>query len=112
MMAQEGKITSFVDARKQMKWKRAIHTMSNENTSTHKVSFENNKLRKWTHNQRRVGRPRLNWTEETINELWEIVKKTNSQYRYIPFDENNEDMINIIKHVEVPNENQHPPPPA
>ena len=49
MMAQKGmkqNIISFVDAHKQIKWTRAIHIMSNENTSTHKEYIENNKLRK------------------------------------------------------------------
>ena len=78
MMEQEGKtkrVVSFVDAYNKLKMKRAIRIMNQENTSIHKGSVENGKLRKWVHKNRRVGRPRTNWTEETINELWDIIKR-------------------------------------
>ena len=65
--------------------------------SIHKVSFENNKLRKWVHNKRRVGRPRANWTEETIKEIGNAVKRNNERFRFQAFDENNNDMIELIK---------------
>ena len=42
----------------------------------------------------------MNWTEETINELWNIVKRNYENFRYQPFDENNEDMIRAIKKYE------------
>ena len=49
--------------------------MNQENTSIYNVSFENGKLRKWTHTNRRVGRPRMNWTEEAITDIWNMVKE-------------------------------------
>ena len=49
--------------------------MNQENASIYNVSFEHGKLRKWIPKHRRVGRPRMNWTEEAINEIWDIVKK-------------------------------------
>ena len=79
--------------------------------SIHKVSFENNKLRKWVHNKRRVGRPRANWTEETIKEIGNAVKRNNERFRFQAFDENNNDMIELIKKIEVKNDNYVPPPP-
>ena len=68
MMEEEGqtKIILFVDAYNKLKWKRAIKILNQENTSIHKVSFENGKLRKRIHDKRRAGRPRASWTEETI----------------------------------------------
>ena len=79
--------------------------------SIHKVSFENNKLRKWVHNKRRVGRPRANWTEETIKEIGNAVKRNNERFRFQAFDENNNEMIELIKNFEVKNDNYVPPPP-
>ena len=54
---------------------------------------------------------RANWTEETIREIWDAVKKNNDEYRHKPFDENNENMKEMIKQFEVPNEHFCPPPP-
>ena len=114
MMETEGKpkrVISFVDAYNKLKWKRAIRIINQDNTSIHKVSFENGKLRKWIHDKRRVGRPRANWTEETIKEIWNAVKKNNDRFKYKQFDENNEEMIELIKSFEVTDETYHPPPP-
>ena len=71
--------------------------MNQESTSIHNASFENGKLRKWIHKNRRVGRPRMNWTEETVREIWDIVKRNNERFRYRQFDENNQEMIDLIK---------------
>ena len=100
MMEEEGKnkrVISFVDAYNKIKRKRAIKIMNQENTSIYNVSFENGKLRKWIHTNRRVGRPRMNWTEETITDIWSMVKRNNEHYRYMQFDEDNENMIELIK---------------
>ena len=67
------------------------------NYDTYNVSFENGKLRKWIHKNRRSGRPRMNWTEETINDIWNIVKRNNERYRFAQFDEDNQEMIDLIK---------------
>ena len=75
-------------------------------------TFENNKIRKWIHDKRRVGRPRANWTEETIREIWDAVKKNNITYKYKPFDEDNNTMIQMMKEFEVTNEHFCPPPPS
>ena len=73
-----------------------------ENTPIYRITFENCKLSRWIYPKRRVGRPRASWTNETINEIWDIVKRNNETYRYQPFDENNEEMRNSIKeHEEV-----------
>merc|ERR1711966_616074 len=102
MMEQEGRrkrVISFVDAYNKIKRKKAIKVMNQENTSIYNVSFEHGKLRKWIHSNRRVGRPRMNWTEETINEIWDIVKRKNEneRFRYTQFDEDNQEMIDLIK---------------
>ena len=67
MMEEEGrnkKVISFVDAYNKLKWKRAIKILNQENTSIHKVSFENGKLRQLIQNKRRVGRYTASWTEK------------------------------------------------
>ena len=66
-MMEEGgeskRVASFMDAYNKIKRRRTIKIMNQENTSIYNVSFENGTLRKWTHVNRRVGRPRMNWTE-------------------------------------------------
>ena len=71
--------------------------MNQENTSIYNVSFQTGKLRKWIHGNRRSGRPRMKWTEETIRELLDIVKRNNERYRYEQFNGNNQEMIDLIK---------------
>ena len=71
--------------------------MNQENTSIYNVSFENGKLGKWIHTSRRVGRPRMNWTEETRKEIWDIVKRSNERYRYSQFDEEDLEVTEMIK---------------
>ena len=39
----------------------------------------------------------MNWTEETITELWEHIKKDSDRYKYTAFDEQNDEIINLIK---------------
>ena len=39
----------------------------------------------------------MNWTEETINEIWDLVKRNNERFRYTQVDENNQEMIDLIK---------------
>ena len=39
----------------------------------------------------------MNWTEETVNEIWNIVKRNNNRFRYTQFDEENLEMVNLIK---------------
>ena len=109
MMEEEGgrkKVVSSIDAYNKITKKRAIEIMNQENTSIYNVSFENGKLRKWIHKHRRVGRPRMNWTEETVNEIWDMVKRNNERFRYTQFDEENIEMMNMIKgHTEEHNAN-------
>ena len=70
---------------------------TNTGTPIYKVPLRWENLRKWVHPNRRVGRPKMNWTEETIKELWEHIKKDNDRYKYTAFDEQNEEIINLIK---------------
>ena len=61
------------------------------------VSFPGTRLRKWIHKNRRVGRPRSNWTEETINEIWDYIRKDDDRYKYTRFDNDKEEHIEYIK---------------
>ena len=61
-------------------------------------TFNGTRLRKWIHNGRRVGRPRMNWAEETVKELWDdIKKKMPGLIKYMAFDDSNELIMDIIK---------------
>ena len=66
-------------------------------THVYKVTFQNNTLSKWTHDKRSVGRPRANWTYETIKETWDHIKKDIAGHRFTPFDGQDEEIINHIK---------------
>ena len=77
MMEQEGRrkrVISFVDAYQKLKWKRAVRVLNQEGSSIYNVSFENGKLRKWVHKNRRVGRPRFKWVTETIKDMWHNIR--------------------------------------
>ena len=39
----------------------------------------------------------MSWTEETIREIWDTVKRSNVRSRYEQFNENNQEMIDLIK---------------
>jgi hypothetical protein len=100
MMEEEGRrkrVVSFVYAYNKIERKRTIRIMNQENTSIYNVCFENGKFRIWVHSNGRVGRPRMNWTEESINEVWDIVKRNNNRFRYTQFDEDNQEMIDLVK---------------
>ena len=70
--------------------------MNQENTSIYNVSFENGKLRKWIHKGRRVGRPRMNWTEETIKEIWDLIRIGHEEDRFKAFNPEDDYIINKI----------------
>ena len=43
----------------------------------------------------------MNWTEEAIQKIWDIVKRNIERYRYSQFDEENQEMTEMIKnHIE------------
>ena len=71
--------------------------MRKENSPIYKVSSLGKNLRKWTHSNRRVGRPRMNWTEETVKEIWDHIKKNDQRYKYTAFDDNNEEIMGKIR---------------
>ena len=99
-MKEEGKnkeITSFVETYNKLKRKRAMKIIRAEGTLIYKVSFAEGRLRKRIHPNRRVGRPRMNGTEETIKEIWDYLKKDDQRYKYTAFDENSVEQMNHIK---------------
>ena len=60
------KVVPFVEAYSKLKLKRACRIISKPNSLIHNITFNGSRLRKWIHNGRRVGRPRMNWSEETV----------------------------------------------
>ena len=84
-------------AHNKVKRKITIEIMNQTNTSICNASFENGKLREWIHNNRRLGRPRMNWTEESMNEIWDIVKRNIDRSRYTQFNDEHQEMIDLIK---------------
>ena len=79
------------------KRKRALRIISKQESELFKASFRNSKLQKWIHPKRRSGRLRMNWTEETVQDIWQYIKKNDERYKYIPFDYEHEEIISIIK---------------
>ena len=99
-LEEEGKpkeVKTFVETYKAQKIKRALRIIRKEGTPIHNISFSEGKLKKWTHPRRREGRPRMNWTEETIREVWNHLKKDDNRYKYTAFDGENEEHISYIK---------------
>ena len=70
-------IVTFIESYKKMKRKRAFKIINQPEQPIYKITFQGNRLGCWVHPNRRVGRPRLNWTEETIKEIWETLRNAN-----------------------------------
>ena len=100
-LAEEGgrkkTVTTFIEAYKRQKRKRACNIIRNPGSPIHKVSFRGDNLGKWIHRNRRVGRPRMNWTEETVKEIWDYIKQDSDRYKYTAFNQDNTEIINLIK---------------
>ena len=90
-------MVTFIDAYKQQKRKRALKIMNKPESPSYKISFSGNTLRKLVYARRRVGRPRQNWTEETVREVWDYIKKDDDRYRFTAFDGDNEEIISKLK---------------
>ena len=62
-----------------------MKNIKNRNSPIYRISFQGNL-------------PRMNWTEETIKEIWNHIKKHegNEQDRFTPFSSNSEYIINKI----------------
>ena len=92
------KVTPFVKAYNKLERKRACRISSKPNSPIHNITFNGKRLRKWIHNGRKVGRPRMNWAEEIVKELWDHIKKEmTGLIRYMAFDDSNELIVDIIK---------------
>jgi len=92
------KVIPFVEAYQKLKLKRACRIISKPNSLIHNITFNGTRLRKWIHNGRRVGRPRMNWAEETVKELWDDIKKEMpGLLKYMAFDDSNQLIMDIIK---------------
>ena len=104
------KVIPFVEVYNKLKMKRACRIISKPNSLIHNITFNGNRLRKWIHNGRRVGRPRMNWAEEAVKELWDHIKKEmTGLIRYMAFDDSNELIMDIIKEHARKNTKDTPP---
>ena len=90
------KVIPFTEAYKKFKLKRAGKIIRNTESPLYKISFQGDKLGKWIHAGRRVGRPRANWTEQTVTEIWDHIRKDHEQDKYLAFNPDNEYIINKI----------------
>jgi len=99
-LEEEGKrkkVVTFIEAYNKLKRKRACKIMRHPGSLLHKITFNGSKLRKWIHPNRRVGRPRMNWTEETVREVWDHLKKDTERYRFTAFNEDNEEIMETLR---------------
>ena len=104
------KVTPFVEAYNKLKRKRACRIISKPNSLIHNITFNGNRLRKWIHNGRRVGRPRMNWAEEAVKELWDHIKREmTGLLRFMAFDDSNDIIMEIIKEHAKKNTKDTPP---
>ena len=107
---QKKKVVPFVEAYRKLKLKRACRIISKPDSLIHNITFNGNRFRKWIHNGRRVGRPRMNWAEETVKELWDHIKKEMTGLtRFMAFDDSNELIMDIIKEHAKRNTKDTPP---
>ena len=76
--------------------KRAAKIIKNKTSPIYKISFQDTRLRKWIHSKRRSGRPRMNWTEETIKEIWDLIRIGHEEDRFKAFNPEDDYIINKI----------------
>ena len=91
------KIRTFIETYMRFKRHRAAKIINKPNSAIHNITFSDDKLNCWIHSNRRVGRPRMNWTEETIKEIWTQVQKEDQQYRHVELNTKDAEMIARIK---------------
>ena len=99
-LKQEGKtkhIKRFQDVYKDTKVKSALRIIRKESSNLHSITFAQNTFSKRIPKNRRVGRPRQNWTEETMKEIWEQIKIQQIEYKYVTLDTNKPEHIELIK---------------
>ena len=63
----------------------ACAMISKPSSNQHEETFKSNQLDKWIHEHRRVRKPRLNWAENTLADMWDELNKHDKRYRYIAF---------------------------
>ena len=77
--------------------KSALRIIRKESSNLHSITFAQNTFSKRIPKNRRVGRPRQNWTEETMKEIWEQIKIQQIEYKYVTLDTNKPEHIELIK---------------
>ena len=98
-MQEQGKkkeVIKFTEVYKKLKEKLAAKPIDDPNGTMFSTTFKKTKLEKWTHTTRRVGKPRQNWAENTVAEIWEELKN-NSRYRFQAFEHENEEKVQAVK---------------
>ena len=45
----------------------------------------------------------MSWTEETVKEIWDHLKKDHDRYKYSAFDQDNEEIMQVMKEYAVNN---------
>ena len=92
---REKHINTFVENYKKIKLKR-IKRAIRDNKELHEATFERN-LKPRTPPNRIKGRPKYKWAERALKEYWETLQKEKPEIANLPYDNNNENIIRIIK---------------
>eukprot|EP00973_Karenia_brevis_P054025 7504453-Karenia_brevis.AAC.1 len=67
---------------------------ASESSPLKTVTFQDDTLFPIDIGKRRTGKPRVKWVDKTIEHAWRrLVNSEYTQYRYTPFDYNNDDHI-------------------
>ena len=53
------------------------------------------------HNNARVGKPRQNWAETILGEIWDILKQSGNRFRYSACDPPNQLEVDALKHFSI-----------
>ena len=95
---KKNKVVPFVEAYNKLELKRACRIISKPDSLIHNITFNGNRFRKWIHNGRRAGRPRMNWAEATVKELWDHSKREMAGLRrFMAFDDSSDLVMDIIR---------------
>ena len=73
-------------------------TIIKHNEDIQNITFRNpEKLETWVKYNKKRGRPKFQWSEKALEEMWEDVQTQKPEYRNIKLDRNNEEMTNAVK---------------
>ena len=109
------KITPFKLAYQKLKMKKLINILTNPGDIADKLTFQRG-ISTWKYPNRRVGRPKYEWAQQGLQQIWQEIQNTDPTHTHTPYNETDANIENTIrhtahswKHTDYVNKSWHPP---